>query len=97
MARRSSVSSTHGTRAAGKNDSTKRRIDHTDVPELSTTQLRSMRRVGRPPLGESTRQLIAFRIAPGLLRKLQAKAKATGIGYQTLMHQILAKAAARSV
>lgn len=55
-----------------------------------------MRRVGRPPLGDTARRLIAFRIDAKLLAKLQDQASAAGIGYQTLMHRILARAAGRS-
>ncbi len=32
------------------------KIDFSDIPELSDAQLRVMRRVGRPPLGEYARQ-----------------------------------------
>lgn len=93
MLRRSSA---RGVRATKKETPTQRRIDFTDLPELSGKQLRSLRRVGRPPLGDAARRLIAFRIDARLLRKLRAKAKATGVGYQTLMHQILAKEAGRT-
>lgn len=85
-------SSPRGARAVKKGASTKNPIDFTDLPELSTKKLRSLRRVGRPPLGDTARRLIAFRIDPKLLHKLQAEAKAAGIGYQTLMHRILDKA-----
>jgi uncharacterized protein (DUF4415 family) len=50
-----------------------------------------MRRVGRPPVGNSAKRLIAFRIDPKLLRRLQAWAESEGIGYQTLMHNILSQ------
>jgi uncharacterized protein (DUF4415 family) len=54
-----------------------------------------MRRVGRPPLGSVARQLIAFRIDPHVLVALQREARRRGVGYQTLIHQLLAKYVAR--
>ena len=36
-------------------------------PEASDEQLRAMRRVGRPPLGEEARRLIAIRLDPEVL------------------------------
>ena len=50
-----------------------------------------MRRVGRPPLGTVARQLIAIRIDPQVLVALQREAKRRGLGYQSLIHQLLAK------
>ena len=50
-----------------------------------------MRRVGRPPIGEHARQLIAIRLDPEVLNKLQAEAKKDGKGYQTLINEILAE------
>ncbi len=50
-----------------------------------------MRRVGRPPLGESARQLIAIRIDPRVLTKVKKEAGRRDIGYQTLINDILAK------
>jgi uncharacterized protein (DUF4415 family) len=54
-----------------------------------------MRRVGRPPLGSAARQLIAIRIDPDVLGALQREAKRLGLGYQSLIHQLLAKHVAR--
>ena len=96
MERRLSESSARGGRAAKKDASAKRRIDYSDIPELTTKQLRSMRRVGRPPAGRSAKRLIAFRIDPKLLRQLEARAKSEGIGYQTLMHEILSRSVRRT-
>ena len=73
----------------------RRRIDFSDIPELSTKKLRAMRRVGRPPLGTTARQLIAIRIDPQVLVALQREAKRRGLGYQSLIHQLLAKYVAR--
>lgn len=73
----------------------RRRIDFSDIPELSAKQLRAMRRVGRPPLGTTARQLIAIRIDPQVLVAVQREAKRRGLGYQTLIHQLLARYVAR--
>jgi uncharacterized protein (DUF4415 family) len=54
-----------------------------------------MRRVGRPPLGTTARQLIAIRIDPQVLVALQREAKRRGLGYQSLIHQLLARFVAR--
>lgn len=86
-----SASSRRGKRAKKKGASTARKINFSAIPELSIAQLKSMRRVGRPPLGEAARQLIAIRIDPGVLRKLQERAKGIGIGYQTLINNVLGK------
>ena len=73
----------------------RRRIDFSDIPELSAKQLRAMRRVGRPPLGATDRQLIAIRIDTQVLVAVQREAKRRGMGYQTLIHQLLARYVAR--
>lgn len=69
----------------------KEKIDFSDIPELSDAQLKSMRRVGRPSLGEQPRQLIAIRVDQSVLVRLQAEAKRQGKGYQTLINEILAE------
>jgi uncharacterized protein (DUF4415 family) len=48
-----------------------------------------MRRVGRPPMGEQAKQLIAIRIDPLILDLLQKEAQKAGKGYQTLINEIL--------
>jgi uncharacterized protein (DUF4415 family) len=72
-----------------------RRIDFSDIPEASDAQLRSMRRVGRPPLGTTTKQLIAIRLDPGVLGRVRRKAQQQGVGYQTLINEVLARYARR--
>jgi uncharacterized protein (DUF4415 family) len=67
------------------------KIDFSDIPELTAEQLARARRVGRPPLGRSARELIAIRIDPDVLRALRVEATRAGVGYQTLIHQLLAK------
>jgi hypothetical protein len=49
--------------------------------------------VGRPPLGPLKARDIHLRIPPGILQRLRAKAEKLGIGYQTLIKQILSRAA----
>ena len=71
-----------------------RKIDFSDIPELSDQQLKSARRVGRPPTGRA-KQLIALRVSPALLAKLKRIAKQKKMPYQTLMHALLEKAAFR--
>lgn len=96
MKKKSSASSAPGKRA-GKSvrhipDS---QIDFSDMPELSDQQLTRMRRVGRPATG-ITKQLIAIRLSPGLLTALRNMAARQGKGYQTLIHELLEKAASRA-
>src|SRR5437763_16890141 len=67
------------------------RIDFSDVREASPAQLRAMRRVGRPPLGAEARRLIAIRIDPQVLDAVRREAKRRGVGYQSLLNNLLAK------
>jgi uncharacterized protein (DUF4415 family) len=64
-------------------------IDFSDLPELTDEQLSSMRRVGRPTLGELPRQIIAIRIDIDVLERLRQIAVKNGKGYQTLINEIL--------
>jgi predicted DNA binding CopG/RHH family protein len=96
MKKKSSASSAPGKRA-GKSvrhipDS---QIDFSDMPELSDQQLKRMRRVGRPATGIA-KQLIAIRLSPRLLAALRNMAAKQGKGYQTLIHELLEKAASRA-
>lgn len=90
MAKRS-ASSARATRTAKSARRTRRRINYSDIPALSDKQLRSMHRLGRPPIGEQTRQLVAIRIDPDVLDGFRKEAEARHIGYQTLIHEVLAK------
>jgi predicted DNA binding CopG/RHH family protein len=97
MAKRQSGSSAQGTRA-GKNarpipDS---QIDFSDIPESTDEELQRSRRVGRPRTGRPTRQLIAIRIDPFLLKRLRALAAKRKKPYQTFIHEILELAARRA-
>jgi uncharacterized protein (DUF4415 family) len=49
-----------------------------------------MRRVGRPPLGDHARQLIAIRLDPAVLARFRKEAKRRSVGYQTLINRVLA-------
>jgi uncharacterized protein (DUF4415 family) len=55
-----------------------------------------MRRVGRPPIGDAARQLIAIRLDPDVLKHLRTEAKRTKVGYQTLINRVLADYARKS-
>ena len=67
-----------------------RSIDFSDIPEASRAQLREMRRVGRPPLGVKARRLIAIRIDPQVLDAVRREARQKGLGYQSLINDLLA-------
>ncbi len=56
-----------------------------------------MRRVGRPPLGAEPRQLIAIRVDPGVLDQFRKEARRRGVGYQTLINDVLAQYARKDV
>ena len=85
-----SASSARGRRATKKGTRTRQPIDFSDIPESSDEQLRSMKRVGRPPLGKGARQLIAIRLDPEVLHALRREAERRSLGYQTLVNQVLA-------
>jgi uncharacterized protein (DUF4415 family) len=76
---------------------TPRTIDFSDLPEASDDQLRKMRRLGRPPIGDRARQLVAIRLDPAVLARFRKEAKRRNIGYQTLIHRVLARYVARRV
>ena len=68
------------------------RIDFSDIPESSAIELRGSRRVGRPKTGNA-KQLIAIRISPRLLVQLRRLAAKQSKPYQTLIHELLERAA----
>ena len=91
MARRS-ASSAHAERAGRKGRRTAtRRLDFSDIPEASSDQLGAMRRVGRPPIGDHARQLIAIRLDPRVLAEFRKEARRRNVGYQTLINDVLAR------
>jgi uncharacterized protein (DUF4415 family) len=56
-----------------------------------------MRRVGRPPLGDRPRQLIAIRADPDVLDEFRKEARRRRVGYQTLINEALAEHIRRDV
>src|SRR5215472_3015173 len=96
MAMKPFASSVHGRRAAkSERPMPDSRIDFSDIPESTDAELKRARRVGRPKTGEA-KQLIAIRIAPRLLARIRRRAAQRSMPYQTLIHQLLERATARS-
>jgi uncharacterized protein (DUF4415 family) len=91
MAKASGSSARAGRAAKSGRPMRRRGIDFSDIPEASPTQLRAMRRVGRPPLGAEARRLIAIRIDPQVLDAVRKEAKRRGLRYQSLINDLLAK------
>jgi uncharacterized protein (DUF4415 family) len=84
--------SAQGGRAAKREKGTKsRRIDFSDIPELSEKQISVTRRVGRPPLGDQPRRLIAIRMDAKVLDWVRKAAMKKGMPYQSLINDILAE------
>jgi predicted DNA binding CopG/RHH family protein len=96
MGSKQSVSSARG-RRAGKNEKPMpdSRIDFSDIPESTDAELKRARRVGRPRKGQA-KQLIAIRISPRLLAEIRRRAAQRSMPYQTLIHEMLEKAARRA-
>lgn len=89
--KRISESSARAWRIGKKKSAIKhRKIDYSDIPPLSKAQLASMRRIGRPPLGDEPRQLIALRLDPKVLRWLKSVAAQRDVPYQSLINDLLA-------
>ena len=75
-------------------------IDFSDIPESTAEELKRARRVGRPvgrPKTGYAKQLIAIRISPRLLAQLRRLAARQDKPYQTLIHELLERAAAKTV
>jgi uncharacterized protein (DUF4415 family) len=68
-----------------------KKIDFSDIPELSDKQLSRMRRVGRPTVGDEPRKLIAIRLDAKVLSWLRETAEKKGKLYQSLVNEILAE------
>lgn len=89
--RRSRGSSARGARAVKNVSGMKsKKIDFSDIPEWTGRQLSSMRRVGRPTMGDEPRKLIAIRLDPRVLGWLRKTAEKKGLPYQSLVNEILA-------
>jgi uncharacterized protein (DUF4415 family) len=83
--------SAQGERTGKKGRATRsKKIDFSDIPELSENQLSRMRRIGRPSLGDEPRRLIAIRVDAKILAWLRRTAEELGVPYQSLVNQILA-------
>ena len=83
--------SAHGARAVKSEKGMKpKKIDYSDIPELSNRQLSAMRRVGRPTVGDEPRKLIAIRLDAKVLGWLRKTAEKKGLPYQSLVNEILA-------
>lgn len=74
----------------------KRRIDFSDIPELSDKQLQGMRRIGRPTIGRAPRKAVSLRVDPDVLAQLKKTATKRGVPYQSLINEILARAVRRT-
>jgi uncharacterized protein (DUF4415 family) len=84
--------SARGERTVKKGRPTRsKKIDFSDIPELSENQLSRMRRTGRPTLGDEPRRLIAIRVDAKVLEWLRRTAAEMGVPYQSLVNQILAE------
>jgi predicted DNA binding CopG/RHH family protein len=93
MAKKQSASSARARRAVKNAGHIRdREIDFSDIPESTSDELRRARRVGRPRTGNA-KQLIAIRIHPRLLAHLRRLAAKQSKPYQTLIHELLEKAA----
>ena len=96
MAKKRFVSSPRAARARKSATPTQdERIDFSDIPESTDEELKRARRVGRPKTG-NVKQLIAIRISPRLLAQLRRLAAKRDKPYQTLIHELLEKAAKAS-
>ena len=71
------------------------RIDFSDIRKSTDAELRRARRVSRPATG-NPKQLIAIRIAPKLLANLRRMAVKQSKPYQTLIHDLLERAARKA-
>lgn len=97
MAQKRSASSAHGARARRSGARTRKaQIDYSDIPESTDAELKRARRVGRPRSPQGPKQLIAIRIDPALLTKLRKLAERRNKPYQTLIHELLERAARRA-
>lgn len=96
MAKKRSASSKQGKRVA---KSVKympdNELDFSDIPEMTDEEIKRGRRVGRPKSGHA-KMLIAIRIDPRLLAQLRRLAQKKDKPYQTLIHELLERAAKKA-
>lgn len=91
MAKKRSAASARAART-GRNARPTPRIDYSDIPASTPEQLAAMRRVGRPRLSAAgPREMIAIRLDPTVIVGFRKAAKRLGVGYQTLINEVLAR------
>lgn len=97
MAKKSSASSALVKRTEKKKKPIKKnkKINYSDIPASTPSELKSAKRVGRPR-SDKTKQLIAIRIDPKLLTKLRQLAKQQEKPYQTFIHELLEAASKKA-
>lgn len=96
MAKKESGSSVQGRQAVkSARPIADRQLDFSDIPQSTDEELKRARRVGRPKSGTEKR-LIAIRLSPRLLDALRRMAAKEKKPYQTLIHELLEKAAFRA-
>ena len=99
MAKKRPASSARAARTAPNARRTSRwtkPIDYSDIPASTDEQLASMRRIGRPTLGDAPRRSIAIRLDTKVLEQFRKAAKRRGVGYQTLINEVLARHAPKA-
>src|SRR5262245_30950436 len=97
LMKKSSASSARGRQTAGKRRTTSiKRIDYSDIPELTEKELSGMKRVGRPTLGSLPRKAVSIRIDQSVLDWVKRTAATKRTPYQSLINEILAKAMRRA-
>ena len=90
--KKSRVSSVPGGRVVRSGTRTRGRgIDFSDVPEFGDRQLASMRRVGRPPVGDRPKKPISIRLDQHVLEWVKRTAAKLDRPYQSLISDILEK------
>ena len=96
MEKKRSASSARAKRIAKNVKPTKDdQLDYSDIPPSTDEELKRARRVGRPSTGRA-KQLIAIRIDPTLLAALRKLALKQDKPYQTLIHELLERAAKKA-
>ena len=67
-----------------------KKINYSDIPELSDRQLSSIRRIGRPTIGDEARNLSRFVWTQRFWDGCARPAEKRGLPYQSLVNEILA-------
>lgn len=61
------------------------------VRRQTARRFKAIQRVGRPPLGDEPRRLIAIRVGPSVLESFRKEARRRHVVYQTLINEVLAE------